>query len=338
MRCGSLDDKEIAQVIKGDISPISPTTPHTAVTTNSYIELWREANETLIILDWDDTLCPSTWISEHPRLRWNEVAPCFRGGCADEELGSSARGNGCEAAAEDARMLEHLTEHTSTVAALLRVAVSLGKVVIVTLAEEHWVNTSIRNFMPGLQGLLEELGIEIHFAKKMNRPRYFRVAQEEPGHDLGQILKQDAMTRVVKKFYSGTSHSLRSSPRRRRRKSQPLSERSWKNVISVGDSPCEGLALQDIVFRRKQFTSSGLTKTCRCKVLKMLESPTLERLTSELQVLMVWIQNLAHYDGDVDIDLEDIEDDTNPSSPLASQEVRTMSKRKLTKEAVSVEV
>jgi hypothetical protein len=322
-------------------TPISPKTPQTAVTTNSYIDLWTEAAETLIILDWDDTLCPSTWISKHSRLRWNQVAPCFRL-AATEEAAASKEGyphapnltqqemvlrgilqlERIKTLDEDAIMLERITQHTNTVAALLRLAVTLGKVVIVTLAEEHWVETSIRNFMPELQGLLEELEIEIHFAKKMNRPRYFRVAKEEPGHDLGQILKQDTMTQVVKKFYS------QNDSRRRRGKTQSLSARSWKNIISVGDSPCEGLALQDIVFRHKQFTSSGVTKTCRCKVLKMVEFPTLERLTAELQVLMVWLQKLAHHDGDIDVDLEDIEDDTSPSSPLARLSIFGTPKRK----------
>merc|ERR1719162_565279 len=46
-------------------------------TSLSHVKSWHLPQETLILFDWDDTLCPTTFIHEDPRLKWFEKAPCF---------------------------------------------------------------------------------------------------------------------------------------------------------------------------------------------------------------------------------------------------------------------
>lgn len=313
----------------GELAEASPTpgsvVAETFKTSYSHIERWHEASETILIFDWDDTLLPTSYIWNHPRLRWSEVAPCFRRGMAAENacVGTQAGVSAAcaspppataalaEEAAEDAKMLELLQQHASTVVALLRLAVTLGEVVIVTMAKDDWVDLSIRNFMPSLVSLLEELNIQVVYASSTSRPRYARLAEED-GQDLTQILKAKAMQRVVKKFYTRVGKDEGSGNRRKR---------SWKNVLSMGDSAGERLALQDVVFRHKQLDKFGVAKECRCKVIQMLRSPPLDRLTAELQVLVVWLQALVHHDGDIDLDFEELDEQEIPT-PCSPPDLR----------------
>jgi hypothetical protein len=205
-----------------------------------------------------------------------------------------------EAATEELSLLQILDEHQNAVLALLRLAVSLGQVVIVTLAQVGWVETSVKNFMPKLAGFLEENDIEVVYARQSIPSRYLRRAREEE-NELQKVLKTRAMSQTIKKFYS--------------RGSSDPAGRSWKNVISVGDSAAERLALQDVIMRRVQRDSRGAPKECRCKVVKLLLEPSCERLTAEVQVLINWLLTIVCQDDDLDIDFSDMEMEEDPNSP-----------------------
>lgn len=322
---GSLRDSEV--------SPKEMTTP---LTSKSHIDQWDTADETLIFFDWDDTLCPTTYIWEDSRLKWNEVAPCFadpsvpghppdlaatsptkaqpsdvnsekvpmpltpssRIGETSRTISSSDVSNLSIAEISDKTMLELLEEHQSAVIALLRLATTLGKVVILTLAEVDWVETSCRNFMPRVLDLLQELDVEVVYARKSLSNRFLKRAHEEE-NDLTKVLKTRAMSRMIKAFY-GTNGK---------------SPRSWKNVLSIGDSTAERSALQDIILRRVQRDRRGEPKECRCKVIKLISEPSVERLTAQVQVLSTWILTIVAQDGDIDIDFEDFDEADDPESP-----------------------
>jgi len=304
-------------------SPNTPSSSVTPLTSKSHIDRWREVGETMIIFDWDDTLCPTTWIWEDPRLKWNEVAPCFsnpsmpampseEGKSRAREATATAEGSDEVVSAssresatgrKEPTMIELLQNHVRAVIQLLRLAASLGKVTIVTLAQVDWVTTSVRNFMPELAELLEELSIEVVYARQLLPERSIRRAQEEES-DVTRVLKTKAMSRVIKKFYGTGTKS---------------NERSWKNVLSIGDSAAERWALQDVILGRVQRDSSGAPKECRCKVLKLLSEPSLERLTAEVQVLLSWIPTVVMHDGDIDLDFGDMMDmdEDSPCSPVS---------------------
>lgn len=272
------------------LSPVSPTmgaqTPHTS---KSHVEAWQEVSETLIIFDWDDTLFPTTYVWNDPRLRWDRPAPCFGGALGAATVPAELDWP------EGPSMRELLEQHASTASALLRLAKTLGHVVIVTLAEEGWVEMSIRHFQPSLTGLLEDLGIEVICARSSVPPRLLRMATQE-GQDLGKVLKTRAMEKVVKRFYGrGRGHNGEKP-------------RSWKNVISIGDSPGERLAVQDVIWRKKQTDSRGVEKRCRCKAVKIASEPHLAQLTAELQVLTMWLRALVVHDDDVDLDFSELDE------------------------------
>merc|ERR1719148_582014 len=97
---------------------------------------------------------------------------------------------------------------------------------------------------------------------------------------------------VIKKFYK-TPVPLDETERPQ--------QRSWKNIVSIGDSSAERFALQDVVFRRMQRS----TAECRCKTLLLLPQPSLEQLTKETRMLQQTLASLVHHDGDIDVDVSD---------------------------------
>jgi hypothetical protein len=140
-------------------SEVSPKETKTPLTSKSHIDQWDTADETLLFFDWDDTLCPTTYIWEDSRLKWNEVAPCFADpsipghppdvpspskasshlpapptpvgntGCRSSEVHRIVSASDISSISlsevSDKTMLELFEEHQSAVIELLRLAVTL---------------------------------------------------------------------------------------------------------------------------------------------------------------------------------------------------------------------
>lgn len=105
------------------------------------VEKKGEKLNALIVFDWDDTLCPTSWIEERPELR-----SVFQGGiCGTGEV------------------WERLVEHAQAINRLLETAQSLGSVAVVTLAERPWVANSVRDFLPQAS---TALALEAYYARE----------------------------------------------------------------------------------------------------------------------------------------------------------------------------
>jgi len=109
---------------------------------NSNLE-FMESSQTILIFDWDDTLCPSAWMRQ--RFRCNSRGVTL--------------GNVSKADMDDLRILE---QH---VIQLLTLAQKLGKVVIVTNAQRPWVDMSCDEVLPNVKHMLED--IPVHYAMEM---------------------------------------------------------------------------------------------------------------------------------------------------------------------------
>jgi len=157
-----------------------------------------------------------------------------------------------------------------------------------------WVNDCIAHLLPSVADALRELKIDIVSAQESLTDRMWRRARSddrEPSH----YLKTRAMEHIIKKFYK--------SPGILSRGGLPGGKRSWKNIISIGDSPAERLALQDLVFRRSQRGQRGEWKECHCKTVRLIDEPSLEQLTKEVEIVPKLLQALVCYDGDMHIDV-----------------------------------
>jgi len=132
---------------------------------------YANIDQTIIIFDWDDTLCPSTWLRKN--------AECGPSGRPKDEKKSKA----------ELRMLEQ------QVVPLLQLAGSLGKVIVVTNAKRPWVDSSCRSFIP--QAKVAMKNIPVMYALELVQGSDC----EERGCFL-TLTKARAMKAAVSDFYS----------------------------------------------------------------------------------------------------------------------------------------
>eukprot|EP00928_Gymnodinium_smaydae_P000691 TRINITY_DN10266_c0_g1_i2.p1 TRINITY_DN10266_c0_g1~~TRINITY_DN10266_c0_g1_i2.p1 ORF type:complete len:481 (-),score=59.19 TRINITY_DN10266_c0_g1_i2:90-1403(-) len=243
--------------------------PSSLASTNA----WFEPRETLVFLDFDDTLFPSTWLEQVLPPSSQNTLPALH-----------------DLRIFDADAVASLTRHESVVISFLRTVAALaGEVVIVTLATPEWVESCMRNFLPRIVDELAELKIRISYAREALSRHKVRGAALE-GKDVLPLMKRAAMKTAIKRFYS----------------QRP--KQSWKNCISIGDSTAERDALEELMFTRFQCSPSGVQKVVRCKTVKFLSSPSLNDLTSELELMISLFSALAHYDGDISYDIHASDD------------------------------
>ncbi|CAK0833388.1 unnamed protein product [Prorocentrum cordatum] len=81
---------------------------------------------------------------------------------------------------------------------------------------------------------------------------------------------------------------------------------AWhRNVVSIGDSVAEQQALKQALHQcssEPRATPEGATgPRPLCKTVNLLDRPTLEQLSSELRLLMVWLGHIVDYGEDFDL-------------------------------------
>lgn len=247
--------------------------------------------QTIIMFDWDDTLCPSNWIRENrPALSFFKPAP------TSEKF---------------QRPLRELQKHVETV---LRLAMRLGKVIIVTNAMDPWVETSCRNFLPGLVPIVSELPViyarsifDAHTCDPMRSrvargssptsratPGMYsaggtnklaqcnsRMAMQQFDETAPRRWKELAFDQEISGFYSRYAHQ------------------SWKNVISVGDSIFERDAVRRVVLNRPT------KKKCRTKTVKLLDEPEVDELIAQVKLIVDVLGLMVQHDGNLDIEIDE---------------------------------
>jgi len=279
------------------------------VSTGSQAEFFKP-EQSLIIFDWDDTLCPSSWIRANKRvLSFFRPAPNLD------------------------KFQQPLRELQANGEALLRLAMKLGTVIIVTNAMDPWVETSCRNFLPGLLPLVSELPViyarsiyetqncdpssssstpsqrnstvatrnraplpGLFAASGQNRLSNFnmRVSQQRFDEMAPQRWKEVAFEQEISGFYSRYAHQ------------------SWKNVISVGDSIFERDALRKVILHRP-----NSKKKCHTKTLKLFDDPEIEELIAQVRVVHDVLGMMVQYDGELDIEID--EEDLQAGASLPSK-------------------
>eukprot|EP00929_Paragymnodinium_shiwhaense_P097270 TRINITY_DN5900_c0_g1_i1.p1 TRINITY_DN5900_c0_g1~~TRINITY_DN5900_c0_g1_i1.p1 ORF type:complete len:345 (-),score=46.92 TRINITY_DN5900_c0_g1_i1:114-1079(-) len=282
------------------LRPSVRQTLDTLVSTGSQADYFKP-EQTIILFDWDDTLCPSNWIRENrPTLSFFKPCP------------------------PDDRFLKPLKELEVHVEATLKLAMKLGKVVIVTNAMDPWVETSCKNFLPSLMPLVEQLPIiyarSVYEGHTLDSPKAAAAGKNMPGmytasgqnklvnHNARMALQNDALLPQrwkefvfdieITGFYSRYDHQ------------------SWKNVISIGDSVFERDAVRRVVLNRP-----NPTKKCRTKTAKFLDEPTIEELIAQVKIIHDAMSMMVQYDGnlDIEVDEEDLEVDLGFAEKIIDQ-------------------
>eukprot|EP00929_Paragymnodinium_shiwhaense_P104723 TRINITY_DN693_c0_g1_i1.p1 TRINITY_DN693_c0_g1~~TRINITY_DN693_c0_g1_i1.p1 ORF type:complete len:360 (-),score=45.52 TRINITY_DN693_c0_g1_i1:290-1264(-) len=261
-----------------------------ATSTGSQAEFYKP-EQTIILFDWDDTLCPSNWIRENrPALSFFKPAPV------------------------DPRFQKPLQELQRRVEALLRLSMTLGKVVIVTNAMEPWVETSCRNFLPQLTALVAQLPViyarsiyEVHTLEASKTKASAKAASSPArGGALPGLYSANGQNRL------GNGHARQNDellPQRWKelvfdqeitRFYSRYDNQSWKNVISIGDSIFERDAARRVVLNRPT-----AHKTCHTKTAKLLDEPDIGELIAQVQVIHDAIGLMVQYGGNLDIEIDE---------------------------------
>merc|ERR1719379_2353599 len=91
------------------------------------------------------------------------------------------------------------------VCALLQLAATLGKVILVTLAKWPWVRTSCKNFAPAIGKEVDRLDVPVVYAQnegsQVDYDKAAMMSSEEVERHWS-IVKGRAISKEVEKFYS----------------------------------------------------------------------------------------------------------------------------------------
>lgn len=285
---------ETAKSLSGD-----PRSEPKLLRSNSQTEFDTKAN-TFLVLDWDDTIFPTTFIRGDLLLDWKKpVADQVRPGPELDEIQG---------------LLASLAEKIEV---FLRLATDLAQVRFVTLARRPWVETSWRNFMPQLEKLLEELDIPViyardHITHEMEKEYHaaeFRSNEAEL--KFWMKAKANAMEEQLTAYHNEHGNS-------------------WKNIMSIGDSEIESQAMKHTGWKHMEqqdgerddgddsltieVSKDGHSRKLRTKVVKMVEDPGVEELTGQIALLTKWLPHLIKNERGLDIEIEDTADNTKLNS------------------------
>eukprot|EP00746_Dinoflagellata_sp_MGD_P121514 gnl/MRDRNA2_/MRDRNA2_56660_c0_seq1.p1 gnl/MRDRNA2_/MRDRNA2_56660_c0~~gnl/MRDRNA2_/MRDRNA2_56660_c0_seq1.p1 ORF type:complete len:564 (-),score=114.87 gnl/MRDRNA2_/MRDRNA2_56660_c0_seq1:32-1591(-) len=267
-----------------------------AIRRDSQINFAEKLNTTLI-LDWDDTIFPTTWIREDCGLNWRFSI--------DQQLEEGER----RSVIED--LLGKLAERLE---GFFNEAVPVSNIAIVTLAKRPWVEQSAKNFLPRLWKIVEDNnfpviyaqeGIETGMQKEYAKDEF---KSEEQVENFWTRVKSKAIIKEVERY------------------NQSYGGQSWKNVISFGDSDFEryGTIAATNGYMKERLGEEKITKDgstmegvneeghrfkVRTKTVKMLDEPTVEELTAQIVLLKKWVQAIVARDDGFDVEIEDTEDD-----------------------------
>lgn len=169
-------------------------------------------NGVLIVLDWDDTLFPTSYVCK-------VVRPCEASDPSFTLQGSI--------------FSEALRHHAELVRKTLIAAREFGSVAIVTLATREWFEESVRRYLLGLdlRELFEELDIPVYYSRDYLTPRY----------------KAKLLLCTDKSIDSFTVCKTMSMAKLLRRKRHNFGQ--VRNVLSIGDSTTEQDAIKDAIWR-----------------------------------------------------------------------------------------
>lgn len=151
---------------------------------------------------------------------------------------------------------------------------------IVTLGQAPWVLLSARRWLPTLDvaELLEELGIEVIYARACLERRHIAMSKRAEGVNLYTLAKRRGMERVL----------------RRHRRLGGFAG----NVLCVGDAEHEHDAIKELVWG---LAEEPHRKDLACKNVRFMPQPSLKVLGSQLLCLSERLGSLVARADDFDV-------------------------------------
>jgi len=237
---------------------------------------FQSTADRVIIFDWDDTICPSTFVAKVDVATYKDLPQHFQN--IFDEL--------CKCA------VKVLTE-----------ASKLGEVIIITSADEGWVEYSAERFAPKLLPVLE--GIKVVSA----RSKYQKSYPKKPlcwkaaafAHEVNEIFNNittsfDYNSTLITEVSSAScSTSSTSSSERRRRE-----------IISFGDSMDERTAVKIVASQLNAFSKS----------VKFIQRPTPLEIVGQLSILNSQLNYICDNKKDIDVGISKLDANKSAESIL----------------------
>jgi len=282
--CSTLDDS----VIDWDINPEEDTAvlwrrqiTHVSTATSGW--KFADPSQTLLLLDWDDTLFPTTDLRN--RRHFSDVSPWEH--------------------PED--VFDELQPWRMSVYQYLSMACSLTeRCAIITNSRKPWVRKCLKTFFPELWSLIKSKEASGHLAiiyaletvnKKRERTDHQKfvpvrdvVADSQDRREELMAAKLYAMKREAQHFYS------------------QYQGQTWKNILSLGDMEMEHDAVQELTWRRV----GPAREKVRTKAIILPRQPTVSELALRLRLSLTLLPAYVRFNGDIDINLQ------NTNHPLAA--------------------
>eukprot|EP00923_Selenidium_pygospionis_P051467 GHVN01089305.1.p2 GENE.GHVN01089305.1~~GHVN01089305.1.p2 ORF type:complete len:634 (+),score=114.84 GHVN01089305.1:462-2363(+) len=189
--------------------------------------------ETLIIFDYDDTLCPSSWLERNGLLSLN----------ADIVVPHEVRD-----------VLDRLSPHVCNT---LSKAHEFGRVAIVTAGQDGWVELSSEKFLPKVKEVIDKLGIYVMSA----RTSYESAQAPNPVHwkVLAFTHLIDGAAREVSDKKSNTSENGEEGEGHQDEAKATQNQRAKARLDSLRELPQHGLMDQSVGCTCTCTASSGTT-------------------------------------------------------------------------------
>jgi len=194
--------------------------------------------ESLLIFDWDDTLFPTSWLQ--------------------------AQGLMEDGAQPDEEQWTNLQQLAGRVHKTLEMATQVGHVVIVTNAQQDWVQLSCSAFMGSLADLLQNVDV-------VSARSAYEHCSQDPSEWKRLAFEQEVV------FLYG-----------------PIADGQKRNIVSFGDSMHEQRALVSV--------TKGVQDCCG-KSMKFIDGPSVEQLIEEHDFVNKVFLDVLEHNGDLDVEI-----------------------------------
>jgi len=237
---------------------------------------YGEAAQTLIFMDWDDTIFPTSAIFAE---------------CPSSTIRDPSRDIPPSLVASLARWRVALYK-------FLTLACSVSeRCTIITNSTRPWVHQCVMRFIPEALPLFEShAGVHVVYAgevpTKPQRRSGLRAVRREVElkelevHDKLTKAKLEAMQQAANTFYS------------------KYPGQTWKNILSIGDMPYEHSAVQEMTFRRV----APARERVRTKAITVPSEPSICEAAFRLELQVRLLPAYVHHDGDLSVELEALQD------------------------------
>lgn len=246
-----------------------------------------ELRQTVVFLDWDDTLCPTSWLHKLGIIGNSSMENCEKWLYYFENL-----------MREQPEVVANLEKLDEAACSLLQAVCKVSSwTCILTNARLGWVTESASCFMPKVHAFLQGPDApEVVYAQEIVRRYRLEAASVGPRSRITAMFPSEAEEMLAQAKTAAMYIEVK------RFVSQLVFERKQiclSNLVSIGDGHAERFAIQEVAFSSRHVHNDLITK-----IIKLRDHPDEVQVENQLQTLMMYLDDIvqAAYDLDVSFD------------------------------------